>query len=160
MSIKSKLIIPLGLASLLAAGCAANTVSYNNSQTGNSGAPPSTASSGVPSIKFADQSYYKNAYLISGPSLSGEAKTALAGFKMAAQTMPDKTVQITLTALKAGYHDQQFTLKPGDQLYFIEKFPGDDSADTDTENNTIDDSAVVVDSQGNVVSQPTAWSPN
>lgn len=120
-----------------------------NAPTGNNG-------NGQTSVKFSDQPYYNQSYLISGDTLSPEAQAALSGFSLDKKPNSDGTVQITLKALQPQYHDQQFTLKPGEQLYFIEKTLGDDQPDQD--NNTRDDSGVVVDSQGNVVQGPTDFS--
>ncbi len=155
MNTKRKIIIPAVFVLFLAAGCS-NGSNYS-SQT-----PPitnqnSTTTQTSGGKKFSDQSYYKSSYLISGNAVSLDAKNAMAGFSMGKQTLADGNTQITLTAKKSGYHDQQYTLRPGDQLYFIEKFLGDDSAEKNEEQNTIDDSAVVVDSQGNIVSGPTVW---
>lgn len=155
MSIKYKIIVPLALGALLAAGCNQVAPAAQNTQpdqTAQSPAKPAAASQ-----KFSDQTYYNNAYLISDPVLSTNAKTALTGFTMDKQTLTNGNTQITLKTQKAGYHDQVYTLHAGDQLYFIEKFLGDDKAETNEEQNTIDDSAVVVDSQGNVVGQPQTW---
>lgn len=137
-------------ATLILSGCgqsASNSLSNNNSNS----AKTSTQSSAV--VKFSDQPYFKNAYLISGDKLSADATSALAGFKMDKQTLPDGTVQIKLKAQEAQYHDQSYTLKAGEQLYFIDKFLGDDQGNAEA--NIGDDTAVVVDSQGNV-SQPPA----
>lgn len=155
MSIKYKIIVPLALGALLAAGCNQAAPAAQNPQPDQTA--QNTAQSAAASQKLSDQTYYKNAYLISGATLSVDAKTALTGFTMGKQTLTNGDTQITLKAQKAGYHDQVYTLHAGDQLYFIEKFLGDDKAETNEEQNTIDDSAVVVDSQSNAVGQPQTW---
>jgi PBP1b-binding outer membrane lipoprotein LpoB len=99
--------------------------------------------------KFSDTPYYNNAYLISGDTLSADAQKALTGFQMDKKTMPDGTTQINLKALDPSYHDQQYTLKSGEQLYFIEKLWADDQSGSET--NINDETAVIVDSQGNIV---------
>ena len=106
--------------------------------------------------KFADQEYAKGAYLISGPTLSTDAKKALTGFTMSQKTLPNGETSILLKAQKPSYHDQAYTLKAGEQLYFIEKFLQDDV--NGVENNIGDDSAVVVNAEGNVVQGPADWS--
>lgn len=131
----------------LLSGCGAST--SNNNQPGNAMAISNTTQ------KFADQPYFKNAYLVSSDTLSAEAKLALTGFQLTKQIMADGTMQIILKATNPAYRDQTYTLKNDQQLYFIEKFLGDDG--NDTEANTNDDSAVIVDSQGNIVQPPSTF---
>ena len=108
-------------------------------------------------VKFSDQDYAKSAYLVSGDApLGTDANQALAGFSLNKQAMADKTVVITLKALKSEYHDQTYTLKPGEQLYFIEKFLQDDKEEDET--NIHDDTAVIVDADGYVVEVPRDFS--
>ena len=147
-----KLLWTIPLAVFFLSGCGfastSNTtstpISTNNSQVKTSS-----------SQKLSDQPYFKNAYLISTDALSTDAKTALAGFKMSKQTMPDGTSKIDLKALEAQYHDQSYTLKNGEQLYFIDKFLADDQGNTEA--NIGDDTAVIVDSQGNIVQPPSGF---
>lgn len=107
--------------------------------------------------KFSEQEYAKNAYLISGDApLSADAKTALTGFVMTKKALTDGTTEISLEAQKAEYHDQQYILKTGEQLYFIDRFLQDDQ--NGSEVNIKDDTGVVVDAGGNVVQAPTDWS--
>jgi hypothetical protein len=155
MNTRHKIIILAVLALFLAAGC--SNSSNNSNQTSSGVSQESTTTQASGGQKFIDQSYYKSSYLISGDTLSADAKNALTGFSMDKQTLADGSTQITLTAKKSGYHDQQYTLHSGDQLYFIEKFLGDDNTETNEEKNNMDDSAVVVNSQGNVVIGPTVW---
>jgi hypothetical protein len=135
-------IFLLGIVVLLATGCGT---------TGNIGQSGQNTSG----QKFTDQSYYQNSYLISGDSLSPDAEKALTGFKMERKPMPDGSTEVSLKAEEPQYHDQKFTLKPGEQLYMIDYMLGDDSG---KERNIFDDSAVVVDSQGVVVTPPADWS--
>jgi|SRR5579872_2480601 len=142
-----KILLVLPIVLLVAAAC-------NSSSTSNSGA--SSSSGGTSSaVKFSDQSYFKNAYLISSNTLSADAQKALTGFQMTKKTLADGSIQINLNALEANYHNQQYVLEPGQQLYFIEKFLGDDQAEKDQ--TAADDSAVVVDSNGNVVQAPQGF---
>jgi hypothetical protein len=100
-------------------------------------------------VKFLDTPDGKNAHLISGDQLDPVTVSALAGFNLQKNLMPDGSVQIILTAIKPGYFNQSYNLKPGEKLYFIEKFMADDSGDSDF--NLKDDTAVVVDAQGYVL---------
>lgn len=106
--------------------------------------------------KLADQEYAKSAYLISGETLSSDAKLALTGFTMSQEKNADGTTTITLKAQKEEYHDQVYTLKPGEQLYFIEKFLRDD--ENNEEKNINDDTAVIVDAAGMIVEAPRDFS--
>lgn len=160
-STKLKLLVPAVFVALLAAGCSgAQTTSttVNNQPTAQSPAQPNNPPPPAASNKFTDQPYYKMSYLISGDTLSADAKMALTGFSMDKKVQSDGTTQITLRAQKTEYHDQQYTLQKGDQLYFIEKFLGDDNNEGNEDKNMGDDQAVVVDSQGNVVNRPQGWS--
>lgn len=110
-----------------------------------------TASSSTnrPGTKLADSQYANYAYLISGDSLSADAQQALTGFTMTKQATSDGGMQIILTAKQSNYHNQTYTLKPGQSLYFIETSLGDDQGDQDTMLN--DDTAVIVDANGYLV---------
>lgn len=145
---------------LVLSGCGSVSVDNQSSNSpvhstnGQRGTPPSSSSAGN---RFADQSYYNYSYLISGDALSTKAQQAVSGFQVTKQNMPDGTIQITLKALNPEYHDQQYTLKTGEQLYFIEMSLGDDPSISE-ERNLRDDTAVVVDAQGNVVQEPRDFS--
>lgn len=106
--------------------------------------------------KFAEQDYAKTAYLISGPVLSVDAKKALTGFVLSKKSLPNGVMEVMLKAQKTTYHDQVYTLKAGEQLYFIEKSLMDDV--NEIESALGDDSAVVVDAAGNIVQGPADWS--
>jgi hypothetical protein len=113
---------------------------------------PATGSAGTTAngkVKLSDTQDWANAHLISGDTLDAGAQSALSGFSLKKNPMPDGTVQITLTAAQAGYFNQTYNLKPGQQLYFIERFKADDSGGSDI--NSKDDSAVIVDAQGYIV---------
>jgi len=141
-----KSLFLLALVPLFLAGCG------NSNSTNKSGIHASTALQ-----KFSDQSYAANAYLISSEPLGADAQKAISGFQMTKLSMPDGTTQVTLKALEPQYHDQRYSLQTGDQLYFIDKFLADDSQNKET--NINDDTAVVVNSQGYVVSGPSNFSP-
>jgi hypothetical protein len=143
-----KTLIGLTLAALLGAGCAP---AAQNSATNQSANTPTA------STKFVDQPYYKNAYLISGATMDDQAKQATAGFDIVKNDLPDGTTQYNLKALSLEYKDQVYIIKPGQKLYFIEMFPGDDDALNNKENGIRDDMAVVVNADGTVVGAPTSW---
>lgn len=149
MQNKFKISIALAGVLLLAAAC--------NSAAQQPSAQPTAATNQTTSTKLTDQEYYKYTYLISGDTLSPEATKALTGFNMTKNTLADGTTQITLKALKTGYQDQQYILKTGEQLYFIERMLGDDRSEANEDQSMKDDSAVIVDSSGNVIGEPSVW---
>ncbi len=148
-----KILLVLPVAVLFLAGC--GNVSSSNSSNSNNSTGGSLSAKSSSAVKFSDQAYAKNAYLISADTLSADAKMALAGFQMSKKTLPDGSVQIDLKALESQYHDQSYTLKSGEQLYFIDKFLGDDQGEKEA--NIGDDTAAIVDASGNVVSGPNGF---
>ena len=142
-----KLFWFLPLMVLLLSGCGQSA----NTNASKTGAP--SAQSSVQ--KFSDQPYYSRSYLISAETLSPEAQAAIAGFQLTKQPQADGSVQIFLKATESQYHDQQYSLKPGEQLYFIDRTLSDDPSGKEI--NIGDDTAVIVDSQGNVVQPPTGF---
>lgn len=126
-------IVVIGLV-LLGASCSNKTTSSTNTTTGQ---------------KFSDSPDYQYAYLISGPTLSAQAETAITGFDLSKTTQTDGTTVYELKAKKSGYFDQKYTVKSGQSLYFIESSMGDDNGDVDE--RLSDDTAVVVDANGYVV---------
>jgi hypothetical protein len=134
---------------LLAAGCSlgAATDVHNTAIT-----PAATSTA---SRKLADQPYASYAYLISTDNLSVDAKLALTGFILTKKKLANGTTQIDLKAQKTEYRNQQYILHDGEQLYLIEQFLEDDQ--NNQENNLLDDQAIVVDAQGNIVGLPTPF---
>ncbi len=148
---KIYLVLPAVL--LLAAGCSSPAVNSDYTPNGANSVPAAASPEAGPAVnarvKLADQPDYQYYYLISGSSLTPEAKTALTGFAMAKQSLPDGTTQIDLSSTNPEYKNQQYVLKPGEELYFKESFLGDDKEDKEL--GLRDDAAVVVDSQGYIV---------
>ena len=108
-------------------------------------------------IKFVDQPFYKNAYLISGATMDDQTKTATTGFAITKKALADGTTEYDLKALKSEYKDQTYVIKPGEKLYFIETFMGDDAVNENLEKGFRDDMAVVVDANGDMVGAPALW---
>ncbi len=137
----------LAVAVLVGAG----VMLYPKSSPSQTGGMANVASA---SLKFADQPYAQNAYLIDPASLhnmDAATKAALAGFMVTAQTEATDTTIVNFTSENTEYHDQSYTLHSGEKLYFIEKNLGDDQ--NGTEKFLRDDTAVVVDQNGNIVPQ-------
>lgn len=99
--------------------------------------------------KFADNPLSQKAYLIAPITgeLSADAKKALTGWDVKTTDNPDGSLQVDLSPQETGDVKQQFTLKPGYKLYFIELSPADDSA-TEGDANRGDDIGVLVDQNG------------
>jgi len=142
----------------LGAGCASATPPVSSPPPVNDNTvTQAPANAPAASDKFVDQPYYKNAYLISGPTMDAKTKEAVTGFDITKKALADGTTQYNLKALKSEYKDQVYTLKPGEQLYFIETFIGDDDIVKNEEKGMRDDMVVVVNADGNVVGSPAAW---
>ncbi len=103
--------------------------------------------------KLSDSPLAASSYLISESAptaFDAATKAALAGYDVQSAMLPDGSKQITLHATNPQYHDQSFTLKPGQKLYFVEKYLQDDP--NGEEKNEKDDWGIVTDSGGTVVS--------
>ena len=111
---------------------------------------PSQASStaAMTAKKFSDSDDYKYSYKIFPGTLSADSKQAMAGFAFTTKGMSDGSTQITLTSQNQFYKTQQYVVKAGDSLYFIERNINDDDSEKDTDSKYTDDTAVIVDPQG------------
>jgi len=143
---KLLLLVPVVL--LLGAGCGTTT-----SMTATKGLTPATnTSQSSTAVKFTDEPYYQSAYEVDPnglTNLSDLMKQVLSGFTVTAAHNTDGTTTVHLAATKAEYKTQDYTLKSGEKLYFIETTLGDDSNGEDR--MYADDTAVVVDANGYVV---------
>jgi len=110
--------------------------------------PQPTAAATMNKQKFSDSSDYQYGYKIFPGVLSSSAKEAMAGFAFTTKAMPDGSTQITLTSQNKFYKTQQYVVKPGYSLYFIERMMGDDDSEKDTDARYTDDTAILVDPQG------------
>lgn len=119
-----------------------------NSSNGNSAGATSQSVLGL----FASSTLAQNAYLIFTSTYDASTTKALSGFSVTKKALSDGSMQITLNSQNAEYQTQVYTIKPGEKLYFIEKFLADDS--TTGDRNIKDDSAVIVDENGYIVNQP------
>jgi hypothetical protein len=116
-------------------------------QTAPSQASPSSA---MTAQKFSDSEDFKYSYKIFPGALSAQVKQAMAGFAFTTKAMPDGSTQITLTSQNKFYKTQQYAVKSGYSLYFIERMMGDDNEQEDSDRTIRDDTAVLVDPQGNI----------
>lgn len=100
--------------------------------------------------KFSDSKFVNNAHLISGNSLDKKTTDAISGFSYIKQTMIDGSLNITLKALNPEYQDQNYIVKPGEKLYFIEMSMNDDNP-PNGEDRINDDKAILVDSNDYII---------
>lgn len=142
-----KLLVVLSLG-FLAAGCSGASSAPSASTNPPASVAGTSTSSGT---KLTDEPYANFAYEVDPNNMSSLAKQATTGFDISAQTLANGDSKVTMHASNPEYHDQTYELKPGQKLYFIEKNLGDDK---DGEDKFLgDDTAVVVDSNGYVVTQ-------
>jgi hypothetical protein len=113
---------------------------------------PQTPTTTTPTpVLFSSSPLSQNAFLISTTPYDAKTKTALIGFTVTKKTQTDGSVLYTLNSTNPNYQTQTYTVKSGEKLYFIEGMPGDDNGTTDR--TVADDTAVVVDANGYIVSQ-------
>lgn len=91
---------------------------------------------------------FKYAYQIAPGNLSPNAKKALIGWKIATTKQTDGTLTVSLTPTDSEDQSQQYVVKSGNTLYFIEQIPFDDKANQDKDLNYRDDYGVIVDKNG------------
>jgi len=99
-------------------------------------------------MKFQDSPLFSKAYKIfpvTG-SLSGDAKKATTGWNIKTINLSDGSTQVNLVPLEAEDVQQEFIVKPGYSLYFIELNLADDA--TGIDQNRMDDMGVLVDQNG------------
>jgi hypothetical protein len=99
-------------------------------------------------MKLADNPIAQNAYKIAPDVPDDTAKKAMTGFNMTSQPQKDGSVIVNLFPKDDDDQKQQYTVKKGQTLYFIEQTPGDDQADQDKDLNYRDDYGVIVDGNG------------
>ena len=95
-----------------------------------------------------DSPLAKFAYQIAPGDLSADAKTNLAGFAIDKTTQIDGSILVKLTPKDSEDQNQQYIVKPGEKLYFIEQTKADDNPETDKDLNLRDDYGVIVDAKG------------
>lgn len=130
-------------------GATGNSVATNPSAQ----QPGQSQSQGSSCMQLSNQPYAQFTYLISSDQLSADAQAALSGFHLAKSTLAngDVTITLTPTGYPTDYHTQTYTLHTGDKLYFIETSFGDENPQIDS--NLMDDTAIVVNASGCVMSQ-------
>ena len=132
------------ISSISKANAASNTLAVVPTS---SGTKPMMVSKGM---KFADSPIFQMAYKIAPGDLTAETNKALSGFDVKKQTLSDGSIQVDLIPKESAYIKQEFTVKPGNTLYFIEATSADDP-DENTDLNLRDDYGVIVDKNGLVM---------
>lgn len=115
-------------------------------------ASPSATATGRPQLlikgmKLKDNPVSKNAYQIFPGELSAETQKALVGWNITTKKLTDGSTQVSLTPKDSDDISQQYTIKPGNILYFVEITMADDSKD-DRDLNLRDDYGIIVDKDG------------
>jgi len=122
-----------------------HTVMRSSMSPTNNKRPPFLAAG----MKFQDNPLFSKAYKIAPGTLSADAQKALTGWDVKQQTLVDGTIQVNLVPHESEDVQQEFMVKPGYSLYFIEMNLIDDT--TQKDNNKQDDMGVLVDQNGLIV---------
>ncbi len=88
------------------------------------------------------------AYQIAPGTISDAVKKVLTGFTVDSVANADGSTTVTLTPKNSEDQHQQYTVKQGQTLFFIEQTPVDDNADSDTDMNYRDDYGIITDANG------------
>ena len=133
-----------------------NQSNFANRVMNNQGMPPAGPNAkgrGAPIIlgkgaNLKTSPIFKYAYQIAPGDLSTDTKQALVGWNIKTQNQNDGSILVTLTPKDSEDQNQQYTVKSGETLYFIEQTPIDDKAGQDKDLNYRDDYGIIVDSSG------------
>lgn len=88
------------------------------------------------------------AYQIAPGAMSDTTKSVMTGFTVTSKSNADGSITVTLTPKDSEDQNQQYTIKSGQILYFIEQTPIDDKTDSDTDANYRDDYGLITDANG------------
>ncbi|MCL4338268.1 hypothetical protein M1271_01105 [Patescibacteria group bacterium] len=137
------------------ASLAGMTANSGNNQAANHENQKSSSSAGnrrqtllTAGMKLADTSYAQISYKIAPGSLTPEAQKAMAGWGIKTQNLPDGSIQVNLTPKSSDDFSQQFTVRPGNSLYFVEITGADDNVASDKDANLRDDFGIIVNKDG------------
>lgn len=90
---------------------------------------------------------FKYAFEIA-PTMPDSSKKALTGCTVTSKKNSDGSITVSLTPKDSEDQSQQYIVKPGNMLYFIEQTPVDDKVDQDKDLNYRDDYGIITDSSG------------
>ncbi|HET9946619.1 MAG TPA: hypothetical protein VFQ63_01010 [Patescibacteria group bacterium] len=82
------------------------------------------------------------------PTMTDAAKKVITGFSITSQSQSNGSTVVTFTPKDSDDQDQQYTIKSGQTLYFIEQTPVDDKVDQDKDLNYRDDYGIITDANG------------
>lgn len=125
-----------------------------NNQRNAQGAPGQPARGGARPTMLSkggslnDSPLKQFAYQIAPGTISEATKAILIGFTIDSKSNPDGSITVTVTPKDSKDQNQQYTIKSGQILYFIEQTPIDDKTDSDTDMNYRDDYGLITDSNG------------
>lgn len=91
---------------------------------------------------------YKYTYKIAPGEIADSAKQALTGWTVTTNAKADGSTVVTLTPKDSDDQNQQYTIKSGQVLYFVEQTPADDKVDADKDLNYRDDYGIITDQNG------------
>lgn len=91
---------------------------------------------------------FRYAYQIAPGTLSSSAKQAITGWSIKTTAQSDGSTVVVLTPKDSEDQSQQYIVKQGETLYFIEQTPFDDKVDQDKDLNYRDDYGIIVDKNG------------
>lgn len=98
-------------------------------------------------MKLQESPVGKFAYKIV-PDMTDEAKKALVGFDVKTEVLTNGSIQVFLTPKDTDDQRQEYVVKPGYSLYFIEMTAVDDHGDQDKDSNYRDDYGIITDKDG------------
>ncbi len=90
----------------------------------------------------------KFAFKIAPGDIPPESQAKLTGFAVKSTKLADGSEQVSLTPKDADDQFQQYTVKPGQVLYFIEMTGSDDVGSQDLDKNYRDDYGMITDANG------------
>lgn len=99
-------------------------------------------------INFNTTPMFSSAYQVVPGPVSAEAQKALTGFSIKTQSQNDGSMLVTFAPKDSEDQMQQYIVKKGQLLYFIEQTPADDKADSDKDLNYRDDYGIITDANG------------
>ncbi len=115
-----------------------------NTSAGTGAKPPSLVGT-----KFSDWKYYSMAHSIAPGPISADAQAALNIFTVAQAPQADGSILVTVKDNADGTINN-FTVAPGETLYFSDGTPADDVGN-ESDSTLIDDHFVLVDSNNTIV---------